>query len=266
VDTTTGQISFNSGDGTVGTYTVVLNPSTNATESSVITVFPIPSPVISQDGNSLTASGSLDDEYQWFFNGGVTSIATTQTINATAGGVYTCQVTNIYGCSATSESFIICPEVIPVFDPAANEVYVEDIFDSYQWYYNGLPIDGATSFFVVEAAPGNYAVEVTTTYGCSIESEVLTVINNIDENEWSKLVSIYPNPAKESFTLSIEGNDFVWEKLSVYSSIGQLVLDAQNPSHLTSLTINTAALAEGSYILQLSNSTQLVTKKLTIIK
>jgi hypothetical protein len=66
--------------------------------------------------------------------------------------------------------------------------------------------------------------------------------------------------------LSIEGNDFVWEKLSVYSSIGQLVLDAQNPSHLTSLTINTAALAEGSYILQLSNSTQLVTKKLTIIK
>lgn len=266
VDTSTGEISFNSGDGTVGTYTVVLNPSTNATESSVITVFPTPSPVITQAGSSLTASGNVDDEYLWFLNGSITPIATTQTINATAGGVYTCQVTNIYGCTATSESFIICPEVNPIFDPAANEVYVEDIFETYQWYFNGLPIDGATTFFVVEAQPGNYAVEVTTSYGCSIESEVLTVINSVDENEWSKLVSIYPNPAKESFTLSIEGNDFVWEKLAVYSSTGQRIVDVQNPSHLTSLTINTAALAAGSYILQLSNSDQLVTKKLTIIK
>ena len=88
------------------TYVITGTNSYNCsdTASATIVVNPLPSaPVISQNGNDLTSSAA--GSYQWYLNGTLITGATTQTMTATQNGNYTVVISDINGCSATSEPF-----------------------------------------------------------------------------------------------------------------------------------------------------------------
>jgi len=88
-----------------------------------------------------------------------------------------------------------------------------------------------------------------------------SVITGVEE-DLNKGLEIYPNPAdtklqiKSSKTMNIS-------TVKVYNMLGTLVMSELNlPEGITS--INTAGLSNGVYILELSNSNSIFTKKILI--
>ncbi len=215
-----GELVFNSGDGTVGSLVVTLTASGALTNSSTITVFSEPDVTITAFGSILGVAEIGAASYQWYVNGMPIANANSQTFSASEIGVYSCEVVSQQGCEAISEDFVFCGTLQPVFDPLANEVYVDDDFDTYQWYYNGIEVQGATTFYLVNPLAGNYSVYVTNDIGCAFQSSVIIVpvvsIKEISKGE----ISIYPNPSNGIFTVETT-EPIEWVK--VLNSVGQVV-------------------------------------------
>jgi len=169
---------------TSGSYKVAvdLNGCPRTSSTQVITVNPVPVPVVSRDttvcsGASVTMTASGGTAYQWS-SGGPASASFT--VVPTATKTYTVTVTNSFGCTAsanvvitvkplpnanisTSGSTTICSGQSVTLNASAGAGY------SYQWRLNFQPIPGANSQSFVASAGGNYQV-ITTLNGCSRES------------------------------------------------------------------------------------------------
>lgn len=207
VNITEGSNTFDIGNGTVGSITISLVPTTEITDTAVVNVFPFPDATYTLIGNSLVFDNPELTGFLWYING----IATdnfTNTIALTAGGEYYCVVSNEYGCSQMSEIYLYCPELTVMVDELAQEVFIEDIYETYQWYFNGLEVDGATLSYLSGIMPGNYAVEVTTTYGCTTLSEVLTYTVGLEEENKEEIL-VYPNPFSSQISFVGKANSEV---------------------------------------------------------
>lgn len=258
--TTEGETAFNSGDGTVGSFVIGLVASTNVTESSDIVVFPTPIVELSLDGNTISAMAEGTNNYQWFFEGNLIDGATSSIYLPTQGGNYTCFVTNEFGCSSMSDEILYCAPFSLIFDPVANEIYVENIYTSYTWYYNGLPLSGEDSYVVVAPNPGNYMLVVTTDYGCEIESSVTTVVNSVEDIESALNVVVYPIPTSQ--VLNFKSAATV-DRIIIFDIAGKVVFQDMNVN--TKLkTIDISSLHEGTYILSLSTKSGTVNKRFVI--
>ena len=133
---------------------------------------------------NVTAGGTLPLSYQWYFNGNPISGATTpslvfSSVQLTDRGEYWVAVTSTYGSSQTVTSPPTMLSVLSDFQltiqpgsavvPGANALFtvssVVSVGTSYQWYFNGTAISGATasSYLVTNAQPsdfGYYSVSV----------------------------------------------------------------------------------------------------------
>jgi PKD repeat protein len=86
----------------------------SAADTTVVTVFPITQPTISQVGYLLTATSGAS--FQWYLNGAPIPGATAQSYLATASGTYSVVVIDANGCSGESAGLLV--DVVGV-DPAA---------------------------------------------------------------------------------------------------------------------------------------------------
>ena len=149
---------------------------------------------------TVTASGTSPLAYQWYFNGSAISGAVAAEFSldeATTNNIgnYTVVVTNLYGCATSGVAALTVIPAIPVIisPPASLTLAVGGggTFNvtasginplSYQWYFNGSAISGATSasFNLIHAAAtnaGDYSVVITNYHGGTTSSvAVLTVI------------------------------------------------------------------------------------------
>ena len=143
-------------------------------------------------GNSValtvSATGTPALLYQWQFNGtnlpGATNaMLTLNNVQAGDAGTYSVAVTNDYGYAVSSSATLIVNPSGPVItsQPAnqTNVINSTTIFSvavkgtppfSYQWYFNGSVIAGATSNVLVLANSqptnaGNYSVTISNQYG-----------------------------------------------------------------------------------------------------
>lgn len=199
-----GTNTFDVGNGTVGSIVITLVPTTVISDTAYVNVFPFPDATYNVVGNTLVFDNPELTGFIWYIN----DIATdnfTNSIELSEGGEYYCVVSNEYGCSTTSDTYLYCPEITVQVDELAQEVFVDDVYETYQWFYNGLEIDGATLSYVTGITPGNYAVEVTTSYGCTIMSEVLVYTNGIGEKNADEIL-IYPNPFKSQVSIVGKSN------------------------------------------------------------
>lgn len=73
-------------------------------------------------------------------------------------------------------------------------------FATYQWYFNGEPIPGATNSTLTVSENGDYEVEITDEYGCIFRSDVYEVTNVSinDINFVAASISVYPNPVSDN--------------------------------------------------------------------
>lgn len=76
---------------------------------------------------------------------------------------------------------------------------------AYQWYFNGVPISGATSQQFVATLSGNYSVSITDGKGCSSTSPSRYVaLVGIDELNAPVLFYVFPNPTIEEINVMVQ--------------------------------------------------------------
>lgn len=164
-----------------GSYSVTVTDANgcNGSASTLVTVNSLPSPVVSgaldicTGDNTTLDAGAGYAAYQW--NTGATS----QNINTSNAGAYTVTVTDINGCSGSSNVNVT---VNPLPSPAItgiNEVCqgTTALFDAGSGYAAYLWSNGATTQTINPGVAGQYTVTVTDLNGCSNTDVVNLTVN-----------------------------------------------------------------------------------------
>jgi hypothetical protein len=96
---------------------------------------------------------------------------------------------------------------------------------TYQWYFNGNVINGATNYFYVAEASGDYNIVATDTNGCEVEAAIFSVVANAFDVSGLKF-EVYPNPVGNMLTVTGYPLSGTAVEVSVYNMLGELVLAA----------------------------------------
>ena len=119
--------------------------------------------------------------------------------------------------------------------------------DDYLW------TTGSAAETITVTSSGTYGLNVESDDGCvgydEMEVEFIECSNSINELEAGS-VSVYPNPANQSFTIST-ANNLRNAEVHVYNSLGQKVQTLSMASSLE--TIDVSSLAVGNYVIQITS-------------
>jgi PKD repeat protein len=122
---------------------------------------------------------------------------------------------------------------------------------SYQWFYNGNTIPGATNYFYIAQASGDYNVVATDENGCEVEAVINNVVAGSSQlaiSSWQ--LAIFPNPVVDKFTIQkSEVTSGTAIEVWVYSVLGEKILLEVD---LETMTVNCRPLKPGIYFLELS--------------
>jgi alpha-tubulin suppressor-like RCC1 family protein len=146
-------------------------------------------------------------------------------------------------------SFLPSPEVqiIPTGDVLSTD---QPTATSYQWFFNGNSIPGATSATFTANSSGNYKVEVFYANGCSsISGAYYHSLVGLPKDYAISLI-LYPNPANS--VLNIEFNQAIGNvKITIVDNIGKIVKVIEENSN--ALSIPCQDLENGVYYLKVSS-------------
>lgn len=136
--------------------------------------------------------------------------------------------------------------------------------DSYQWFLEGVAIDGATDQSYATDTKGNYSVAVTIGT-CTILTSTINVITATEEDTiFSESVSIYPNPTKGITNVKI--SDPVTGKitLNIFDATGTTLLskevDKNNFEEI--YQVDLAGLGQGVYLLEIKTGVARTVKRI----
>ena len=162
----------------------------------------------------------------------------------TKDGVYqgTLQMRNELGIETTLYSFqftinVSSDFIIPKFDDVVLCDNSSNNFVAYQWYKNGIMIDGATKQFYndLDGLIGSYSLKVTTTDGQTL----YTCAKDLNIPLTQK-ISVYPSPLKvnQPCTVKMSGMtnaELEGAELSVYTMQGNLIYHSVKVEKLNSV-------------------------------
>jgi hypothetical protein len=187
-------------------------------------------------------AGNPGAQYLW--NTG----ATTQTIYAMSTGLYSVEVT---GCGGTVyyEIYLTMANLpVPSITQSGNELIASDA-DSYQWYKNGILIQGATGKKYKPRGYGHYKVVVTSAgTGCSGESNVYFFVPDGRVYIGDIRVKLSPNPGNGLAKLIFSKLPPKPVKVTVYDRVGRRILFTTMINTVND--INLAAYAKGEYFVE----------------
>jgi hypothetical protein len=119
---------------------------------------------------------------------------------------------------------------------------------SYQWFYNGNIINGATDYFYVAPQSGNYSVVATDNNGCEVEAVINNVIANTNQlamSSWQ--LAIVPNPVTSTIYIrGLENNSA--DEIKIFNVFGENVFSAVH----CQLPIANFQLSSGIYYLEIT--------------
>jgi hypothetical protein len=135
---------------------------------------------------------------------------------------------------------------------------------TYQWYYNGTLINGATSQNYTPTQSGIYVVRTTDSNGCVYvysPGYTYTITTAIEELE-GKNISIYPNPSTGIFDIDLNYTNPKKLLVVVYDAFGKIVYNEDNTSK-----IDLTQLANGVYTMAITiDSNKAIYKKIILTK
>jgi hypothetical protein len=234
-----------------GVYTVNALEQGCATQGSITVDFTSP-PVfeISQAGGSCEGEEVVlsvpagYDAYVWSEG----SMTATQLVNTS--GTYGVSVTEGSCTVAQSIDVQLAQVDVPVISQNVN-VLACDISGAtaYQWYLNGVPINGANAQFYAATESGFYTVEVEIN-GCSASSALYsfsyTTLNELSAD----LFRVYPNPC-DDYVIVDAGNASL-DYVEVFDGVGKLIYAERIFSRM--LTLNTSCWSAGLYTVRLRDT------------
>jgi hypothetical protein len=253
-----GSQFFTSGNGTYGTINIALSEVTNISASTDVSVFPQPDATVSVSGNVISCANDTMPTYFWYYDGVLISGESGSSLTMTESGYYSVYVQNEFGCSSTSEPYLYCAPVEIFWNAASDQLSVADTYESYQWFYNGVLLQGAITYYLINPSNGVYAVQVTNSYDCSLTSDVITVNVGVEEIALEDQLNIYPNPVTD--VLNVQWNNTTESAtLSIRDLSGRLVLSERVANGNAVLDLST--LSSGNYILELQTGQSTLRKQ-----
>ena len=230
---------------TVGstTYTVTATSGFGCqdTDSTVVTVNPLPSVSVSGDQSTcagspvvFTATVGSSPSGSWTTNGqgsiapNVTNNSVTYTPSTNDPGTVLISYAAFNACGITTDTatVTVLPSPAATATPLASNpltLVASPSGQIYQWIdcATGLPIADATTVTYTATQNGSYAVLVTSSNGCSDQSDCAT-IDKVGLNDITSLsITVSPNPTNGSVTVSLPTNNE--GSLSIYDAQGRLV-------------------------------------------
>ncbi|CAN5570127.1 hypothetical protein BH11BAC1_BH11BAC1_09560 [soil metagenome] len=196
--------------------------------------------------------------YQWFFPGAVPAVsidADPQNICYNTSGDF--DVTLIATNSVGSDTLIFINYISVLPYSAQGIIQSGDTlisnpgFISYQWYFNGSLIPGATNNFYIALQDGNYSVICINEYGCQVEAVIFNVLAGFTvPSPFLEGISIYPNPVTDNLNL-LNLNYFKgdWTNISIFDILGNKVYSAIG---FTQSTIDCRHFPPGIYLLEIN--------------
>jgi hypothetical protein len=133
---------------------------------------------------------------------------------------------------------------------------------TYQWYYNGALISGATSQNYTPTQSGIYVVRTTDANGCIYvysPGYAYSISTSIDELE-GKTISIYPNPSTGIFDIDLNYQNPKKLVVNVFDTFGKIVFASENSSR-----IDLTPLANGVYYMSITLDTKKAVYKKVIL-
>ena len=258
-----------------GTYTVTITNGTgcSSTATQMVTVFSLPpidagpndSTCLSVNANLLATGGV---SYVWSPIGSLSNpLIANPVAGPTVTTTYTVVGTATGGCTNTDSVtiYVLGNPGLPAVAEVIDSLMCTPSYFAYQWYYNGLPIAGATSQNYNFTLNGNYYVEVFNALGCSTVSAVITINDvGISENDNASLLSIYPNPTTNKFTLEFNFAKAGLMKINVMNISGQVVYSEEVSVQAGTYKKEISLLenANGIYSLQVITNENVITKKI----
>ncbi|MDR3679879.1 MAG: T9SS type A sorting domain-containing protein [Flavipsychrobacter sp.] len=260
---------------TAGAYQVTVSDNQCLSKSNILTVTTIQAPVdtLLSYGQTVICPGGVTgvtlaggtasnpESYLWYRNGTPIQSATRSSYLAPTVGTYTLKITDTTnGCSSYSKPVSVTSGTIP--DPSISyewPSFQTGLFSNYQWYYNNVPITGATSVNYAPTQSGVYTVMVTDANGCIGTSAnyyfAYSGVGNVSLT--GSDVRIYPNPA----------NDIVYINAPVAVNAALYAMDSrliQNGKSIKQLDIS--ELASGVYMITITDENNMVIKKDKLVK
>lgn len=137
---------------------------------------------------------------------------------------------------------------------------------SYQWLNCGTGysnVAGATGQSFTATANGSYAVELDNGNGC-IDTSACFTISEVGVEEYSITdFSLYPNPASENITISIE--NFSTElAVQILDANGRIVLETVQNAPI--MTLNLESLESGVYMVLMTTEDAVIARKTFVLE
>ena len=122
----------------------------------------------------------------------------------------------------------------------------------YQWFYNGNIINGATNYYCIAQASGDYNVVATDANGCEVEAVIFSVVagnSQLAMDSWQ--LAIFPNPVMKELKINNEKLKIKTAiEISVYNLLGEKLISAWPEA--TETSIDVSFLTKGIYYLELT--------------
>lgn len=175
--------------------------------------------------------------------------------------------TDSLGCSSTYQMNLFveqAPDRPVVQRFTSTHLTVHKAYAQYQWYYNGSPINGATSRNLSATAGGNYKVKVWNAAGCEeISNPFMVGTIGLDEAAMESIV-LYPNPTSGAFTIDLTTiNEEV--TVVIYNGIGKVVFTGAAKSEKLNIDLSDKAAGMYQVVLRGEDGASLV-KRVSIQK
>ena len=137
---------------------------------------------------------------------------------------------------------------------------------SYQWYFNGNIISGATDYFYVAQAGGDYNVVATDINGCEVEAAIFSVIAGLQSTVDSPQLEILPNPVSGQFTIyESQGTMAIATSIIIFNLMGERVFNVYLSTTNSQLRtqVDASQLPRGMYIVEISTQEKTYRSKFT---
>lgn len=260
-----GTYNFNVAGGTTGSLAVGEQTQQQFTHADTILIFPAPEVVLAEDpqtGQLCVDDGALA-AYLWFLDGDTVPGLSTPCINPGGPGVWQVEVTNQFGCTGMSNTWVVCPEVTIVHNGPV--LQVPSSYSTYAWTYAGNPV-GGNDPFLVTVGDGLYTVTVTDANGCVITASFNLITTGIGEHDaMNGSLAVFPVPNNGQFTVVASGLHGTRAEVRILDAVGRVVRGFEAPvmNGVLQTSVN-ETLPAGSYVLQVIHTGRPVSARFVV--